>query len=243
MAGWLAGACLNVLMWTWYVDTLYQSGIEELDIPSVSTPWHRYVVDLNRLPEDVDKNSLEDASNLPGSFTTGLHWSKTTRGHTLMAKPISRKLHQQLLVRYYQPFHHQVEECYKQFKKQGCKKVYHLDAHSMPSVGTPSHVDPGQTRPQVVVSDRQGTSCEAKYKQLVVDAYKRSGFQVALNWPYQGGRIVQTYGHPSQGQHALQVEINRNLYMDEETKQWDRVKGEKVTLMIVKALSMIKAAL
>ena len=53
---------------------------------------------------------------------------------------------------------------------------------------------------------------------MVLTAYKTAGFEVSLNWPYTGGAIVQHYGQPHLGQHCLQVELNRKLYMNEETK-------------------------
>src|SRR5665213_2115352 len=70
-----------------YVDRLYQSTVGSLKLGCVKTQWHRYVVDLNRLPEDVDAESVIGSANPPGKFTTGLHWIKTTRGARLMPAP------------------------------------------------------------------------------------------------------------------------------------------------------------
>ena len=222
-----------------FVDRLYQPVIEELSLVHILTKWHRYVVDLNRLPKDVDQDSVVGAIHESGTFTTGLHWSKTTRGQVLMAKPISQQLHKDIVTGYYWPFHHGVKSCYEKFKEQGHLKVYQIDAHSMPSMGTSAHRDPGQKRPQIVVSDVDGTSCEREYKDLVVSAYREAGFEVACNWPYKGGRVTQTYGKPDKGQHALQVELNRALYMDEETKLLDVKKSKKVSLMISQAVRII----
>ena len=202
-----------------FVDQLYMPTLHRLQVPHVITDWHRYVVDLNRLPEDVDADSFEGSRNPPGSFTSGLHWVKTTTGLPLIKKPMSAELHRLLVERYFKPFHAKVESLYSDLKREGHANVYHMDLHSMPSQGTSAHRDPGQTRAEIVISDFNGKSCGREFKDLVTAAYTQSGFQIAYNWPYIGGRVTQQYGLPIKGQHAIQVELRRDLYMDEETKR------------------------
>ena len=86
-------------------------------------------------------------------------------------------------------------------------------------MGTRMHRDPGERRADIVVSDCLGKSCDPHFRDLVIAAYTISGFKVGYNWPYMGGRVTEQYGHPSKGQHAIQVELNRALYMDEKTKK------------------------
>src|SRR6185437_13177898 len=104
--------------------------------------------------------------------------------------------HKQLIEKYFNPFHREVEALYNQFRQGGAPKIYHLDAHSMPSVGTKAHRDPGQYRADIVVSDNIDIhpSCETWYKDLVIEAYTKAGLKVGYNWPYLGGRVTQTYG-------------------------------------------------
>ncbi|MCB0421133.1 MAG: N-formylglutamate amidohydrolase [Bdellovibrionales bacterium] len=215
-----------------FVDRLYEPVLKELQIDCIVTQWHRYVVDLNRLEDDVDCDSVLDSSNPSGSFATGLHWRWTTQQEILIKEPMTRKLHDQLVKQYFQPFHRSVRQLYEKFKAQGFKKIYHLDAHSMPSLGTSAHKDPGQQRAEVVVSDMEGKSCEPEFRDLVVEAYKKAGFEVRLNFPYVGGRVTQTYGKPDLGQHAIQVELNRRLYMNEDTKELklENLKGIQQSL-------------
>jgi len=202
-----------------FVNRLYAPIVSEMNITCVQTQWHRYVVDLNRLPEDVDAGSVVGSLNPVGKFSTGLHWVVTTRGDRLMPTPISEELHGQLVQRYFDPFHKDVRAAYAYFRDCGARDVYHLDAHSMPSKGTSAHRDPGQYRADVVVSDWEGRSASLAFKDLVVKGYQEAGLIVAYNWPYLGGRVTQTYGRPQDGQHAIQVELNRALYMNEESKQ------------------------
>jgi N-formylglutamate amidohydrolase len=241
-AGWLQGLPEPILMCDVdrFVDRLYEPVCAELKITCVKTQWHRYVVDLNRLPDDVDADSVEGHANASGKFTTGLHWVKTTRGTKIMQKPISKKLHDLLVEKYFEPFHSDVRDTYNFFREHGAKKIYHLDAHSMPSMGTSAHKDPGEKRADFVISDQEGKSCEAWFKDLVIEAYKKTGLSVAYNWPYVGGRVTQTYGKPEIGQHTIQVETNRALYMDEESKQFLPARANDLKAKIESAIKYIQ---
>lgn len=224
-----------------YVDRLYEQSLKSLDIPMVKTQWHRYAVDLNRIPQDVDSLSVEGNTNKAGQHNRGFHWYVTTLGHKLFDKPLSQKTHQELVELIYQPFHRDVKQTYARFKS--FKNIYHLDAHSMPSLGTSMHRDPGQKRAEIVISDCDGTSCSEEYKDLVIAAYVTAGFKVGYNWPYAGGRVTEQYGQPKQGHHAIQVELNRELYMDEKTKQYKAPEADIVQKKIFKALNYIKSHL
>jgi N-formylglutamate amidohydrolase len=69
----------------------------------------------------------------------------------------------------------------------------------------------------VVLGDRFGASCEPWVTDLAQDILAGLGFSVARNNPYAGGYITQTYGAPKRAMHALQLELRRDLYMDEDT--------------------------
>ncbi len=220
-AAWLQGLPEPLLMCDVdrYVDQLYQPALHALALPFVKTEWHRYAIDLNRWKDDIDVDSVTDAANASGKFPRGLHWSITTKGERLMPGPISRSQHDVLVERYFEPFHAAIRAQYGGLRQQGHDVVYHIDAHSMPSLGTGEHRDPGEYRKDVVISDCKGVSCSKRFLEIVSEAYRHAGFSIAYNWPYYGGRVTETYGHPEKGQEAIQVELNRALYMDEETKQ------------------------
>jgi N-formylglutamate deformylase len=222
-----------------FVDVLYAPAFESLGLIPTKTQWHRYVTDLNRLPLDIDEAAVIGAPNPVGKFPIGLHWTKTTQGETLITSPMTQELHKNLVKKYYEPFHQAIRDRYAKMFSEGHKKVYQLDAHSMPSWGTDAHKDPGKERPEIVVSDYHGQSCEEAYKDLVMAAFKKAGFQVAYNFPYVGGRVTQIYGQPQLNQHAIQVEIRRSLYMNEETKQLDSKKAQQVQDKIKVALTEI----
>ena len=75
----------------------------------------------------------------------------------------------------------------------------------------------GRLRPDIVLGDRYGTSCASELTDLAAQMLTRFGYSVSRNKPYAGGFITEHYGQPARGLHAVQIEINRSLYMDERT--------------------------
>jgi N-formylglutamate amidohydrolase len=223
-----------------FVDFLYESSLRKLNIPLVKTQWHRYAADLNRVPEDVDSTSVIGNPNPAGMHDRGFHWVLTTYKHQLMKEPMAKSTHDELVKLIYEPFHSDVRKLYADLHAAGYKRTFHIDAHSMPSVGTSMHKDPGEKRADIVVSDSKGKSCDPRFKDLVIAAYATAGFKVGYNWPYFGGRLTEQYGLPAQDQHTLQVEMNRDLYMDEKTKKLKPEAAKKVQDQVFKALSYIK---
>lgn len=225
-----------------YVDRIYEPTLQKLSLPFVKTDWHRYAVDLNRIPEDVDRDSLEGQNNPSGTHSRGFHWTLTTYNHSLMKKPMSVALHQELRDLIYTPFHQEVQRQHQELKKSH-PEIFHLDAHSMPSLGTKMHRDPGERRADIVVSDCGGKSCKPEFRDLVIAAYCVAGFKVGYNWPYLGGRVTEQYGRPAQGVHAIQVELNRDLYMDETTKKYKEEAAGKIQERISMAMTHIVSKL
>lgn len=225
-----------------YVDVIYKPSLLLLEIPFQLTEWHRYAVDLNRIPTDVDETSVIGALKKAGTHSDGYHWVMTKNEVRLMPAPIAQSTHDELTQLIYEPFHAGVRNHYDSFVKKGFRNVFHIDAHSMPSVGTRMHKDPGEKRADIVVSDCLGKSCDVGFKDLVIEAYKDAGFSIGYNWPYLGGRVTEQYGQPSIGRHAIQVELNRALYMDEKTKQL-KAEHAQVQAQIQQALSRIKSEL
>jgi len=90
-----------------------------------------------------------------------------------------------------------------------------IDCHSMPSVGGPIDRDPGLKRVDMVLGDRHGLSAAPAVTNHVERILKDLGFRTTRNNPYAGGFTTREYGRPKDGVHALQIEINRAIYMDE----------------------------
>jgi len=102
-----------------------------------------------------------------------------------------------------------------------------IDCHSMPSTAC-SHVTPHPAgRVDVVIGDRHGVACADEIVSTLEELMRSQGFRVLRNKPYSGGFITQNYGSPAHQRHALQIEINRALYLDERTLE--RSRGFAVT--------------
>lgn len=103
-----------------------------------------------------------------------------------------------------------------------------IDWHSMPSAASRAEARRGRPRPDVVLGDRHGASCAPGLTKLVQREMERQGYVVALNRPYAGGFTTQAHGRPEDGLHALQIELDRELYLDERTLEprpsFDRVR-------------------
>ncbi len=92
----------------------------------------------------------------------------------------------------------------------------------MPASAT-AHVVPAAAGPvDVVLGDRFGSSCAEDISTFIEEELTARGLKVLRNKPYAGGFITQNHGAPHRGQHALQIEINRSLYMDEATLEKTR---------------------
>ena len=91
-----------------------------------------------------------------------------------------------------------------------------IDCHSMPSAGGPGDLDQGPSTVDIVLGDNHGTACAPQVMETATEALASEGMTVTRNTPYSGGFVTRHYGRPAQAVHALQIEINRSLYMDEE---------------------------
>jgi N-formylglutamate deformylase len=85
----------------------------------------------------------------------------------------------------------------------------------MKSRGNEMNVDAGEARPDLVVSDRLGTTADPAFTQWVAQYFTAAGYTVQVNEPYQGGDLLTAVSAPAQRRHSIQVELNRGLYMDE----------------------------
>ena len=253
LANWLKNIEKSVLMQDVdaFVDDLYQPALNKYAIPFIFFKWHRYSVDANRFVSDISDLTVEQGASLSkekrldakGAFQkdkspSDIHWYQTTRGDPLIRKPLSRETHESLIKFYLKPFHKEIQGHIERFKRAGKRNVYLLDLHSMPSQALSFHRDTGEKRKDIVISDNEGCSSSIQFRDLVLKAYRVAGFEVALNWPYKGGAVTQSYGQPSLGQHCLQVELNRKLYMDEKTKQKNSTY-KKTQSQLKKAIAFI----
>ncbi|MFN4056628.1 MAG: N-formylglutamate amidohydrolase [Roseinatronobacter sp.] len=132
------------------------------------------------------------------------------RGKLPMAEAEAR------LARYWFPYHAQLSAIVDRQRARFGRSIL-FDLHSMPHDAIAgSSLGKGQA-PEIVLGDRFGAACHPDISARVAEIFRASGLRVARNSPFAGAYVVQRYGTPSMGQHAIQIEIDRALYMDERT--------------------------
>ena len=100
--------------------------------------------------------------------------------------------------------------------------VWHINCHSMRAVaGRQSDDGEGRPRADIVLGDRDGTTCDPGFTEFVRATLAGMGYEVKVNDPYKGVELVRAYSNPRGGRHSLQIELNKRLYMDEATLRED----------------------
>ena len=200
-----------------YVDDLYEDAPAE-GATLIVAATSRYVVDLNRAPSDVDADSVEGGGATP--MPRGLVWRLSTEGDEALRAPLTTLELERRLTQVYRPYHAALERIVAE-KKQRFGYAVVLCAHSMPRRGRVGHGDAGTPRADVVPGTRGRTTASASLIGAVDDVAREARFSVRHDDPYRGGFTTQRWGTPAQLVHAVQVEIARSLYMDEETCRRD----------------------
>ncbi|MEM7442522.1 MAG: N-formylglutamate amidohydrolase [Pseudomonadota bacterium] len=205
-----------------FVDEIFRPSTK-LGIPMVRALFPRAYVDPNREPLELDPAMFTDA--VPAQANTrsprvaaGLgtiprvvaQGQEIYRGRIKIDEALSR------IRDHYHPYHaalrHLVDETVRRFGY-----CVLLDCHSMPSSGTAADAKAGKGSQEVdfVLGDSYGGSCAAEVTETAGGWLRRAGYRVTRNAPYAGGFTTRHYGKPHSGVHALQIEINRALYMNE----------------------------
>ena len=174
-----------------------------------------YALDVDELLHDGD---LYVDRKGPGYYgDRGAIWAVTTHGEPIYRKPLEQAEFLRRRRSYYDPYHALLTEELERLRERFGYAIL-LDAHSMPSRATRLHSDPaGRPRADVVPGDLLGASCGTWLSRTTGAFWREHGYEVAPNMPYRGGGIVRRHGRPGRRVHAIQLELNRALYMDEDS--------------------------
>lgn len=198
-----------------FIDELF------LDAPAqgaflLAARYGRSVADLNRDPHELDPTMFADGP----PRTCGLPTARVeaglgclprvgARGEAIYHRPLTRLEGEQRLACVHDAYHARLSELLETARATHGRALL-IDCHSMPSI------QPGRRGlTDIVLGDRFGSSCDARLTARVERAFRNQGLSVARNAPYAGGYTTRRYGRPRRNVHALQIEINRALYMDE----------------------------
>ncbi len=213
-----------------YVEELF-GFVTALGAPLLHAHFPRAYLDVNREPYELDPVLFRDG--LPHYANTqsvrvvgglGTIARIVSESDEIYREPLSVGAALERINRLYTPYHETLKSLLIEAQKEFGLAVL-IDCHSMPSNPI---ADQGISRPDFVLGDRFGTSCSGELTRLAGAQLKAQGYIVALNKPYAGGYIMEHYGRPHKAQHALQIEINRALYMDEtsfaKSPSFDRIR-------------------
>jgi N-formylglutamate amidohydrolase len=220
-----------------YVDELF-AGVAACGAPLVRARFPRAYLDLNREPYELDPRMFE--GRLPafantrsvrvagglGTIARVVGDSQEIYAHRLRVDEALARID-----KLYKPYHRALQALLAR-ARQAFGLAVLIDCHSMPSVSTlplPESAD-RKVKADFVLGDRYGTSCETELIDCVEYELRRLGYTVLRNKPYAGGFITEHYGDPANNFHAMQIEVNRGLYMDERSmakaERFERIAGD-----------------
>lgn len=207
-----------------FVHELYASG-PELGATLIAARFPRSYIDPNRSLLDIDTSLLE--APWPGPAVAsrktelgiGLIWRILDSGEPIYGRKLSVAEVKQRIVRYHQPYQRAVKDALDRAHAH-FGGVWHLNLHSMPALSSViSDEGPGRKRADFVLGDRDGTTCEPEFTELVARTLRGLDYEVKVNDPYKGVELVRAFSDPKAARHSLQIEVNRRLYMDERTRE------------------------
>jgi N-formylglutamate amidohydrolase len=203
-----------------FVDELFASA-PALGMPFLAARFPRSYVDANREPYELDPGMFEGPLPRPLNHRTtrvaaglGMIPRVAASGEAIYRGRMPSEQIEQRLESCWRPYHTAlstlIEQTYRLFGS-----ALLVDAHSMPSSASGMGPRERDYRVDIVLGDNHGESCAPDLVECAERWLSGRGLRVQRNQPYAGGFSTQRYGSPGLGRHALQIEINRALYMDE----------------------------
>ncbi len=207
-----------------YVDELFGAAVR-LGAPLLKAHFPRAFLDVNREPYELDPRMFAEplppfvnsqSARVAGGL--GAVPRLVGEGQLIYSGRIALSEALYRIEDIYKPYHRTLDELLRATRARFGYAVL-IDCHSMPG-GARAGDNP---RPDFIVGDRFGRSCSMRLTQAAIEILRDMGYAVEHNKPYAGGFITEHYGRPGQSCHALQIEVNRALYVNEQSL--DRLAG------------------
>ncbi len=213
-----------------FMDMLV-AGAPGLGAPLLAAEYPRAFIDLNRSPDELDPGVVDGVGRVVQtpriSSGLGVVPRVVANGRAIYRGKLSRAEAEARIDAVWVPYHRQLDALMQAATDRYGIAVL-LDFHSMPHEALDSVARPGAKRPEVVLGDRFGASAAGHLVDALEAGFVEAGLSVSRNAPFAGAYVAQRYGRPGQRRHAIQVEIDRALYMDERmirpNADFDRVK-------------------
>jgi N-formylglutamate amidohydrolase len=207
-----------------FVDELYLPATER-GVTLIAARAPRTYIDLNRHAGDIDLELVE-GGRWPGEHVPSgksrlgkaLVWRTLDDGRAIYDRKLSPDEIERRIERVHRPYHAALRDAIAATHAR-FGRSWHINCHSMNAVGgAQGEGGAGRARADFVVGDRDGTTCDAEFTELVRGTLAAMGYDVRVNDPYKGVELVRAYSNPAEGRMSLQLEINTRLYMDEATR-------------------------
>lgn len=200
-----------------FVDDLFEEA-PQTGAPLLMADTPRAFVDLNRSSEELDPALVDGVrhSQMNPRISSGLGVVPrvVANGRAIYEGKMSLQEAQARIAQHWRPYHDTLQGLLDEAHSLFGEAIL-VDLHSMPHEAVESIARPGGRRPEVVLGDRFGSACGGTIVDMLEEAFTAAGLSVVRNAPFAGAYIAQRYGRPSRKQHAVQVEIDRALYMNE----------------------------
>ena len=211
-----------------YVDELFDYAVK-IGAVMLKAEFPRSYIDPNRAETDfflkdiINQNNImyeiDFKPSIKSEMGIGLIWLKIPpEGDDMYKNKITLDELMNRVKTYHRPYHEALRRIMNKTHKK-YNKFYHINCHSMQEKATAMSTQiKGTSRPDFVIGDRDGNSCDKKFTNVVVECLRDLNYEVMVNDPYKGAELVSAYSDPNIQKHSLQIEINRKLYMNEETR-------------------------
>lgn len=203
----------------WFVHQLYDF-VPDMGITMIHANYSRWVIDLNRDPKS--KPLYND-----GRIITALCPTTDFLGNPLYTdsrKEVASEEVERRLTLYYNPYHEKIASLLEERKKK-FGKVLLWDCHSIREYVKTIQAD---KFPDLILGDADESSADRKLIETTLSTLKNSSYTVNHNHPFKGGQITRYFGRPSQGIHALQLEMTKTNYMDDSETNYDATRANKM---------------
>lgn len=200
-----------------YVDMLATDAIDR-GCSAIIAHTARAVIDLNRDPRDIETRMIADfpdgvpviqSAKQRGGL--GLFPKSLPRSGDLWRGAVSWEEAKRRIDEVHVPYHGAIARRISEIRQHFGKALL-IDIHSMPPLDRRAG---GERRPDFVIGDRFGSSASSRFADLARSCVADAGYHCAVNHPYPGYFLLERHGRPSEGVHALQVEVSRDLYLDD----------------------------
>ncbi|CAN5728833.1 N-formylglutamate amidohydrolase [soil metagenome] len=211
----------------------------------IEAHFPRSYLDANRNTTEVDTTLLDGPWPHPVEtdpvimgkvrLGKGLIWRHTDEGVPIYDRQLGVAEVQNRIASCWQPYHDAVNQAIDAAHARHGYSI-HINCHSMPGESASHSTDfPGLKHADFVIGTRDDTTADARVGALVTNHLRGLGYSVEYNHPYKGVELVRRYGDPAQHRHSVQVEINRRLYMNEQTFEvtagFDKLKADLRSLI------------